>query len=206
MRSLSAVRHSFSYSLGPLTRLHKSRLAHTIPDVIRRIALVSVALLGLAPLGPHPLRAQVPYNPTVEEAPESLMDLEIGDAEVDLFAVGNWITGIGGALGFAAYRGADGSRELEFPHDFPGLDSVPFYNMVDLTISLWLLQQYFFETTVSDDLEESTLLFGYAGLPGAFVQSVLIGTTGIDMGQYPYLGFGDETGSLGQDEIGRAHV
>ena len=146
------------------------------------------------------MAAQSPYDPTAEEAPESLLELEIGAADVDLFAEGTLTTGIGGAVGLA--RDLTGSKAVRFPYPFPGLETVPFYNRVDLTISLWLLRRYFFETTISDEFQDSTLLFGYAGLPGEFVQSVLIGTTAIEMGAYPFLGFGDGSGALGQDAPG----
>ncbi|MBU8913115.1 MAG: hypothetical protein KOO61_03765, partial [Spirochaetales bacterium] len=161
-----------------------------------RIAL-SILLVTLA-VGAS---AQPTPNPSLPEAPESLLELEIGDAEVDLFLSGGWTTGIAGGLGLSAYRNADGSIGTD-PSPFPGLETVPFFNRVDLTISLWLLNRYFFETTVSDEFQLSSLLFGYSGFPGEFVQSVLIGNTAIEMSAYPYLGFGDSTGAMGREAPG----
>ena len=51
--------------------------------------------------------AQPTLNPFQPEAPESLLELEIGDAGVDLFLSGGWTTGMAGALGLSAYRNAD---------------------------------------------------------------------------------------------------
>ncbi|MCK4514375.1 MAG: hypothetical protein KAU31_03905, partial [Spirochaetaceae bacterium] len=169
--------------------------------MFRRIAL-SLLLVTLA-VGAS---AQPALNPTLPEASESLLELELGDAEVDLFLSGSWTTGIGGALGLSTYRNADGSLQTAFPAPFPGLETTPFFNRVDLTLSLWLLDRYFFETTVSDEFQLSSLLFGYSGLPGEFVQSVLIGNTAIEMGTYPYLGFGDSTGAMGRETPGIASL
>jgi hypothetical protein len=163
--------------------------------VYRRIALVFFTLL------PALVAAQTPLDPTAPEAPASLLDLEIGDAEVDLFVDGSWTSGVSGVLGGATYLDPGGNRRWEL-YAFPGLEPRPFFNRVDLTLSLWLLQRYFFETTISDELDDSSLLFGYSGGPGEFLQSALIGTTAIEMGAYPYLDFGGESAGAGRTAPG----
>lgn len=139
--------------------------------------------------------------PLLQEAPETLLELQIGDAEVDLFGAGNWVSGIGGSLGAAVTWGS-GVSIWQFPYSVPGLDAVPFFNSVDMTLSLWLLNRYFVETSVSDELQISDILFGYQGGPDEFVQTVLVGNTGIDMTEYSYLGFGDSVGAIGRDAPG----
>ncbi|MEE8440579.1 MAG: hypothetical protein V3S41_02565 [Spirochaetia bacterium] len=166
------------------------------------ISLIVISVGVCAQPAPNPSLQEAPES--FHEAPESLLELDLGDAEVALFLSGGWTTGIGGALGLSAHRNADGTIETQFPSPFPGLDTVPFFNRVDLTLSLRLLDRYFFETTVSDQFQLSSLLFGYSGLPNEFVQSVLIGNAAIEMGAYSYLGFGDSTGTAGREAPGIA--
>jgi hypothetical protein len=140
-------------------------------------------------------------NGRFQEAPESLFQFDIGDAEVELFLSGNWLA--------RSYFGATwqfpvGSTDTNAPlYSLPGISSsIPIENRVDLTLSLWLLNQYFFEAGINDELEDSTFLLGYIGTPGDLVQSVLIGNRSIEIGAYPYLGFGDSVGSLGGQDPG----
>ncbi len=161
-----------------------------------------IALLALAALGLVPLAAQAPPNPFEAEAPTTLYDFDVGDADVSLFATGTWTAGVAPAVGWLVTRTDDGSLRSLPGYDFPGLESVPFEQQVNLTLSLWLLERYFFETTVSEQIDESTILFGYAGREDETVQSVLVGNTAIGIGAYPFLDFGDETGSVGQDAPG----
>ncbi|MFW5689571.1 MAG: hypothetical protein ACOC1U_08360, partial [Spirochaetota bacterium] len=161
-----------------------------------------IALLALLLCLAVPLAAQTVPSPLEEEAPETLLDLELGQADVSFVGLGGWTTGIAPALGWIVGRDDSGALRVEPGYRFPGLEPVPFFNRVDLTISLWLLGRYFFETTVSEEIDQSTLLFGYNGLPGESVQSVIVGNAAIGIGSYPYLGFGDESGSVGQDATG----
>ncbi|MFW5814677.1 MAG: hypothetical protein ACOCWX_04445, partial [Spirochaetota bacterium] len=173
-----------------------------------------IALLAFAALPIVSLAAQAPPDPFDEEAPATLYDFEVGDAEVSLFSAGTWTAGVAPAIGWLVTRDDDGTLRSLPGYGFPGLESVPFEQQANLTLSLWLLQRYFFETTVSfggsasddsvasDALSDSTFLFGYAGRADESVQSVLVGNTAIGIGAYPFLGFGDESGSVGQDAPG----
>ncbi|NBC29167.1 MAG: hypothetical protein GVY29_04150, partial [Spirochaetes bacterium] len=122
-----------------------------------------------------------------EEDPEELFDLQIGDAEADVFVTGRWETALAGATGLALLsEPVDGSR-LAFPYTFPGLDPPPLVNTVDLTISIWLFDHYYVEATVIDELELGTLVFGYEGDTDSFLRSVRIGTDTFSISPYPYL-------------------
>jgi hypothetical protein len=163
-----------------------------------RYIIAVLLLICAAPVS----ATELPPNPFVEEAPESLFDLSVGDADVSFFASGEWSTGIGLGLTGAFGRSDTGERAVYPNYAFPGIAAVPFFNRVGLTLSLWILQRYFLEASVSDDLSSSSFLLGYMGMPGDFVQSILIGNSGIDIGAYPYLGFGDATGVIGQEAPG----
>lgn len=158
-------------------------------------------VLTLAVLAATGAWAQLPPSPAAPEAPETLLNLAIGDADVSFFGSGSWTTGIAPALGWRVTRGASGV-EWTAGYLYPGLEPLPFFNRVDLTLSLWLLERYFFEATIGDDIAASVFLFGYVGRPGESVQSIVVGNAGIGIGAYPYLGFGDETGVVGQDAPG----
>ncbi len=131
--------------------------------------------------------AAPPESVVPEEDPDELFDLQIGDAEADVFVTGRWETVLAGATGLAILsEPVDGSR-LAFPYTFPGLDPAPLVNTVDLTISIWLFDHYYVEATVIDELELGTLVFGYEGETDAFLRSVRIGTDTFSMSPYPYL-------------------
>ncbi|MFP4375647.1 MAG: hypothetical protein ACLFP4_01275 [Spirochaetales bacterium] len=162
----------------------------------RRPLLIILFFLQLSSVA---AQSTIPFE---EEAPEALLEFELADNEVELFMLGNWTTTSQIARSWV-FPGSD----VVAPQGavFPGLRStIPLMNEVNLTLSLWLLRRYFFETTVSDQFENSTILFGYIGMPGELVESVLIGNTAIGMGSYPYLGFGDDEGSIGIDSPGAA--
>ncbi len=161
-----------------------------------------IALFALLILPGLTLVAQTIPSPLDEEAPETLFDFVVSDAEVSLFTAGSWTTGFAPGLGWVFARGPEGELTATGGYTFPGIEPVAFFNDVNLTLSLWLVGRYFFETTVSEEIENSTILFGYAGRENESVQSVIIGNAGIGMGSYPYLGFGDESGSIGQDAPG----
>ncbi len=154
-----------------------------------RILLPALVLLLLAPA----IRAQSDIDRMlVPDAPSALFSAQLGDADVDLFIDGSWRTGIGGTLGWAFHPPIppDG-RRVTFPYAFPAMQRRPFYNIVDLTISLWLYERFFFETTFINDFEFNTVLLGYQGQEGEFVQSVRVGNAGLSISPYPYIDFNE---------------
>lgn len=151
------------------------------------------ALLLLFLLLSAPLLAQDLYNPFLEaEAPPAIFQTDVGDAEVDLFVLGSWTAGWGTSFGIALHPPLPGSGDrVTYPYPFPAFEKRSFYQLVDLTLSLWLYERYFFETTFLDDFEFNSLLLGYQGREDEVVQYVVAGNSTLPMSEYPYLNIGD---------------
>ena len=131
-----------------------------------------------------------------DEAPPTLFSLDRNDAEVDLFVLGDWIATSRVSTGIALHpKDQDGNR-VTFPYLYPGFESVLFDQTVDLTLSLWLYERYFFETTFEQSGFGNSLALGYLGRPGERVQEVIVGNTQVTMSQYPYLYTGSKDGRL----------
>lgn len=150
-----------------------------------------------APGGDTPAGADRSTGPAVGPASaEALFDTQLGDAEVDLFAVGSWNTGIGGTLGWAFHPAIPPEdNRVTFPYDFPGMETVPYFNAVDLTLSLWLYERYYLETTFADEFEINSFILGYQGQQDEFVQSVRLGYGLLSISQYPYIPVAEATDS-----------
>ena len=137
--------------------------------------------------------AQDLYNPFLEpEAPEAIFETDLGDAEVDLFVLGSWTAGWGTAFGLALHPPLPGSKDrVTYPYPYPAFEKKSFYQLVDLTLSLWLYERYFFETTFMDGFEFNSLLLGYQGREDEPVQYVVAGNSTLPMSEYAYLNIGD---------------
>ncbi len=120
-----------------------------------------------------------------EEAPLSIFSYQLGDDNVDLFVSGSWESSVMGGFGFS--WDSDDSSIRRSP--FPGFsDGLIFSQSTDLTISLWLADKYFFETSIIDDYNLNTILFGYnAPDENSFLQKVRIGNTGLGTVNYSLL-------------------
>ena len=164
--------------------------------------LPRIALLALAILIPWHLAGEPLPDPFEEEDPATLLDFTILDADVSFLAIGSWTTGIAPGVGWVVSRLPSGARRASPGYLFPGLEPVSYFNRPAMTLSLWLLERYFFETTITEDISESTILFGYEGREGESVRSVLIGNTAIGIGSYPYLGFGETEPDGGRNAPG----
>ncbi len=124
------------------------------------------------------------YIPLEEEAPEALFETQLWDADMELFLLGSWDLTLTGSFGF----GIDTEDDTVTPLPFPTYTQGIIFNQVpDLTLSLWLLNRFFFETTVKEDSDDNTFLLGYRGAEEEFLQSVLIGNTSITMDTYSFL-------------------
>jgi hypothetical protein len=136
-------------------------------------------------------------GPAVDPASrEALFDTTLGDAEVDLFIVGSWNTGIGGTLGWAFHPEIPPEdNRVTFPYEFPGMEPTPYFNAVDLTLSLWLYERYYLEASFLDEFEVNSFILGYQGREEEFVQSVRIGYGMLSMSEYPYIPFSEATES-----------
>ncbi len=126
-----------------------------------------------------------------EEAAEALFSSNIGDADVDLFLTGSW--NISTSLG-----GIWGTPSPETP-SVPGFSSGFMFNQLpDLTLSLWLMERYFFETTITEDSSFNTYLLGYEGREGELVRRVRLGNTGTAIDSTPLIDPGEHPeGALG---------
>ncbi|MFP4408871.1 MAG: hypothetical protein ACLFPW_10150, partial [Spirochaetaceae bacterium] len=166
------------------------------PGAHSRRALLSLPLLMLllGSLLPSPrTSAQDLYNPYLEpEAPEALFATELGDAEADLFVLGSWTAGWGTSFGIALHPPLPGSKDrVTYPYPYPAFEKRSFYQLVDLTLSLWLYERYFFETTFMDDFEFNSLLLGYQGREDEPVRYVVAGNSTLPISEYAYLNMGD---------------
>ncbi|MFW6249735.1 MAG: hypothetical protein ACOC47_01425 [Alkalispirochaetaceae bacterium] len=151
-------------------------------------------MLLLGSLLPSPrTSAQDLYNPYLEpEAPEALFATELGDAEADLFVLGSWTAGWGTSFGIALHPPLPGSKDrVTYPYPYPAFEKRSFYQLVDLTLSLWLYERYFFETTFMDDFEFNSLLLGYQGREDEPVRYVVAGNSTLPISEYAYLNMGD---------------
>ncbi|MDX9802300.1 MAG: hypothetical protein RBT69_13300, partial [Spirochaetia bacterium] len=117
-----------------------------------------------------------------DEAPEAIFQTQLNDADVDLYMLGSWDSSFTGSIGYDLTEGE--FIPAPFPQMTPGL---VFTQVPDLTISLWLMDRYFFEATIKEDSTQNTFLLGYEGKEDEFVQSVLVGNTKIDIEDYSFL-------------------
>lgn len=117
-----------------------------------------------------------------DEAEEAIFQTKINDEDVELYILGTWNTSITGSIGYDLSSGS--FIETPFEQMEPGF---VFRQIPDLTVSLWLMDRYFFEATIKEDSEQNTFLLGYEGKEDEFVQSVLIGNTKIDIDDYSFL-------------------
>ncbi|MBN1696823.1 MAG: hypothetical protein JW881_04860 [Spirochaetales bacterium] len=139
------------------------------------------------------------FIPLGKEAPESLFELEIGDADVDFFLLGSWTFSLLYATGIVIKPGI-GVRMIDY---FPGMDQGFFIEQVpDLTLSLWLMERYFLELTYNGTLTDNLIIAGYEGKEGELLQHVYIGNTDINISPYPFLNIADiENSSLGAEVL-----
>ncbi|MEW5815435.1 MAG: hypothetical protein AB1798_08600 [Spirochaetota bacterium] len=121
-----------------------------------------------------------------KEAPETLLQTKIGNADVSLFATGSWTALVTGSFGL----GFDLTRKISFSRVFPGMNPGIYFNQKpDLTLSLEIMKRFFFETSFSEEFKDSTFLLGYNGFEGEFLQNVRLGNTDIGISQYSFLKF-----------------
>lgn len=118
-----------------------------------------------------------------EEAPTAIFQTEIGSTDVDLYISGSWKASLVGmtGVGFSEYS-------FNFPAAYP--DMVPgfqFLQTPDLTISLWLYESWFFQTSVKGGFDENTFLIGYAGDEDDFFRSAKIGNGPVEVASYAYM-------------------
>ncbi|MCG8477502.1 MAG: hypothetical protein MI724_00270, partial [Spirochaetales bacterium] len=155
----------------------------------------SVALLGALAAARSAAFAQetsIPGWQTVnpfleEEAPPALFDLEPGGADVDLYVLGSWTASSRVATGFAFHPPLEeNGRRVTAPYEYPGFETVLFAQTVDLTLSLWLYERFFFEASFADQSDLNTIAAGYYGREGELVREFVVGNVPLAVRQYPY--------------------
>jgi hypothetical protein len=69
-----------------------------------------------------------------EEAPETVFETQLGDADVDLVLDGFWDASVKGSLGIAVIPG----KGVQYPSVFPGFsDGLIYEQKPDLKLTLW---------------------------------------------------------------------
>ncbi len=116
-----------------------------------------------------------------EEAPTALFAAELYDTEVDFFLEGSWTASLQGGAGVIWGEGINGVQP-SVPANFT--DGFKFEQIPQLTLSLWYMDRYFFETTITEEQQLETFLFGYFGQEGEFLQEARFGNTDIGYGEY----------------------
>ena len=114
----------------------------------------------------------------VESSPY-LLDMKLDDGDLNLIWDGYWRMTFqtGGSLG-----------RLQAGRSFPGVStSASFFQEPDVTLTLWIYDKWFIETTFLEGFSRNTYRTGYIGYPGEFVQEVVIGNAGVNAAGYAEL-------------------
>ncbi|MCF7928286.1 MAG: hypothetical protein K9L68_04890, partial [Spirochaetales bacterium] len=137
-------------------------------------------------------------SPFEEEAPTTLFQADLADENVDLLIEGFWDSSLSWSTTWAF--GPDGLYDS--PLSFPGMEpGIIFKQVPDLVLSLWYMDRYFFETTITEDYEynssegdsswgnerDNTYVLGYMGREGELVRWVRIGNVGIGISPHRFL-------------------
>jgi len=110
----------------------------------------------------YPLQGQT----LEEEAPEALLQTQLGDQGVDFYIDGKWSTSIEGGIGWMG----DGSYR--------------FNQEPDLTISLWLMNSFFLKTSFTDGFDKNTYLMGYKSTYKGLNTEIKAGNTEMSIDGY----------------------
>ena len=149
----------------------------------------------------QPLLPAQPVVPLEEEAPESILELDVADREVELFIKGSWNALASEVAGITIKPGIGLTLLDLFPGLIPGFlfDQSP-----DLTFSLWLMERYFFEFSITGSFENNSFFMGYQGDPESALRHVYIGNRDIRIDPFPFLAVTDSgNSSLGAElELG----
>lgn len=156
-------------------------------------------LLIFSGIFPSPGWAWEPYNPfEQEEAPAALFSLDRDDAEVELHLIGSWLASTRVAWGFAIHPRLPGTgRRVTVPYPYKGFETEPFSQTLDLMVSLWLYQKFFFEASFEDQSRLNTLAAGYIGGEDELIQEVVLGNVPLTISSYPYQYTGSDQGRTG---------
>mgnify|MGYP006269738293 FL=1 len=156
---------------SPETATPPDTASSAAPDAERRGRLV------------RPPAGWSPANPFLqEEAPPAVFDLDTGNTEVDLFLFGTWTARSQLATGLSIAP----DTGITAPSPYPGFETEFFAQSVDLTLSLWLFQRYFFEASVADESDINTIAAGYYAAGDELVRELVFGNVPLAVQPYPY--------------------
>ena len=121
-----------------------------------------------------------------DEAPGELVNLSLNDTSVSLRIAGRWKASLEAGIGFALT-----------PLGAAAITSdTPFFTQEgDLTLSLWIKEKWFVESSFMDDSALNTYRAGYQGKEGDAIRYLGIGNTGLDYPSFPYLDLGGDSPS-----------
>ncbi len=143
--------------------------------------LIAAAALALGAQAPILLGQEI-YVPE-PEAPTTIFQTKLGDAEIDLNLQGSWDAGLGFGFGLLFAPGLP----VQLLDSFPSM-SVGFYfrQVPNLTASAVLFDSYFLDLSVKQDpitqgLGGNTLVFGYRGEPPGLLRSLIFGNGGVEI-------------------------
>ncbi|WP_010256662.1 hypothetical protein [Treponema primitia] len=133
-----------------------------------------------------------------EEASPELLSFDLGDSDVSLFLKGSWKGTLTGSWGLSHSDLGLQAASVDSP--------ILFAQEADMTLSLWLRERWFLETSFLDDYDLNTYRAGYQGKDGEAIQYVGVGNTGLDYPLFPYLDLGGDSaysfGAYGRFGIG----
>jgi len=122
---------------------------------------------------------EIPESPEEtlsDEASAYLLDLKLGDSDVNLMWDGYW------RMSFVT-GGSFGKQTAETA--YPGLArGSAFFQEPDVTMTLWINDRWFLETTFLEGFERNTYRAGYVGKKDEFVQEVTLGNAGVNATSY----------------------
>jgi hypothetical protein len=172
-----------------------------LPGLIRVVLIAMVALVIPVSEGAHGQTGAAPgswrpVNPFPDdEAPPYLLDLDVGDTEVELFMLGSWTATSEVTFGFALHPPLpDSGSRVTWGYPFPDFETNFFAQTVDLTVSLWLYQRYFFEASFADDSDVNSIAAGYFAAEDELVREFVVGNVPLAVARYPYQ-YSGNTGS-----------
>lgn len=160
---------------------------NTVVTVMRR-TLPTAVMLALQALTPMHLCGQTILVPE-PEAPLTIFQTKLGDAEVDLNLQGSWDAALGLGFGLLFAPGLP----VQLLDAFPSMDvGFVFRQSPDVTASIVLMNSYFLDLSVRQDpltqgFGSNTLVLGYRGEAPGVVRSVILGNGGIEISPSEFL-------------------
>lgn len=130
----------------------------------------SQRLAGQSPPGQPPLPS--------EEAPAALF-ASLADEEVDIYVAGSWQADLTAGFALTWNSLSPVMQTTVIPEITSGLR---FSQYPDLTISVWLMERWFFDMSVLEGYELNSIVAGYQGREDELVREVRVGN--IDIGSF----------------------